>query len=248
MNLFPDLPIARPQHGGLCAPASWPFGDLKMGHYGLILADPPWRFHNYSEKGETKNPVAHYDCMEMADLAALPVGSLAAPDCALAMWGIWSMLPEALALLNAWGFAFKTGGAWGKQSSTGERLAFGPGYHYRGASEFWLLGTIGSPAILSHSIRNFILTEDFNFILAPVREHSRKPDQMHSDLEKLYAGPRCELFAREALAGWDVWGNQTDKFGGDPFQHDGPLTANEQAKIDAAWEIHKAAVNRAGDA
>lgn len=208
MSLFRDLPLQRSSRGGILnLPASWPFGNLKMGHYGLILADPPWRFHNYSAAGEAKNPVAHYDCMEMADLTALPVGALAAPDCSLAMWGIWSMLPEAMALLNSWGFSYKTGGAWGKQSKTGDKLAFGPGYHYRGASEFWLLGTIGSPAILSHSIRNFIL--------APVREHSRKPDQMHSDLEKLYAGPRCELFAREARAGWDVWGNQTDKFGGE---------------------------------
>jgi N6-adenosine-specific RNA methylase IME4 len=205
VNLFDDLPEARVQHGGLATPASWPFAGLQMGHYGLILCDPPWRFHNYSEAGEAKNPVAHYDCMEMPDLLALPVGSLAARDCACAMWGIWPMLPEAVALLSAWGFTYKTGGHWHKLSARGKKQAFGPGYHYRGASEFWLIGTIGSPAILSHSIRNAIA--------APVREHSRKPEQMHSDLEALYAGPRCELFAREPRAGWDIWGNETGKFG-----------------------------------
>jgi N6-adenosine-specific RNA methylase IME4 len=212
VTLFPNLPDMRPQHGGLAAPATWPFGDLRMGHYGLILCDPPWLFKNYSAKGEAKNPVAHYDCMDMDALWELPVGSLAAPDAVCAMWGIWSMLPDALALLRAWGFAYKTGGHWHKLSSASEaddvdaKQAFGPGYHYRGASEFWLIGTVGSPAILNHSTRNAIA--------APVREHSRKPDQMHRDLESLYAGPRCELFAREKRDGWDCWGNEVGKFDG----------------------------------
>lgn len=212
MSLFGDLPVSRETHGGLAVPASWPFGDLQMGHYGLILADPPWRFENWSAAGEAKNPVAHYDCMRVADMASLlPVGALAAPDAVLAMWGIWSMLPEALALLRGWGFTYKTGGHWHKLSSKSDaddeqaKQAFGPGYHYRGASEFWLIGTIGSPAILNHSTRNAIA--------APVREHSRKPDQMHRDLEQLYPGPRCELFAREPRPGWDVWGNEVGKFG-----------------------------------
>ena len=204
-SLFPDLMDSRAVRGGVSAqPESWPFGDLKIGHYALILCDHPWRFENYSAKGEGKNPSAHYDCMDMAALAVLPVRSLAAPDCALVMWGIWPMVGECVDLMRAYGFAIKTGGAWGKQSRTGTKLAFGPGYIYRGASEFWLLGTIGQPKVQSHSVRNFIL--------APVREHSRKPDQMHADLENLYGGPRCELFARQQRVGWDSWGNQTNKF------------------------------------
>lgn len=180
------------------------FGELSPAHYGLILADPPWRFSNFSEKGEAKNPVAHYDCMSLEAIKALPVMDLAAPDCALVMWATAPMLPEALETMAAWGFTYKTGGSWAKQSSTGEKWAFGTGYIFRSATEPYLVGTRGKPAVLSRSIRNLIV--------APVREHSRKPDEMHRHCEALFAGPRCELFARERRDGWDCWGNQTDKF------------------------------------
>ena len=184
--------------------AAWPFGDLIPLRYRLILMDFPWKFETRSAKGEGKSAQAHYPCMTIDEGKAMPVGHLAAPDCALVMWGIWSLLPGALELMAFWGFEYKTGGAWAKQSKTGKSLAFGGGYIYRGASEFWLLGTIGEPKIASKSVRNLIV--------APLREHSRKPDQMHRDLERLYPGPRCELFARQRRPGWDVFGNQIDKF------------------------------------
>jgi N6-adenosine-specific RNA methylase IME4 len=72
------------------------------------------------------------------------------------------------------------------------------------AAEFDLVGTIGKPRVRSRSIRNLIA--------APVREHSRKPDQLHADLEALYAGPYAELFARQRRPGWDAWGNDVDRF------------------------------------
>lgn len=184
--------------------SDWPFGDLKQFHYGAILADPPWRFFNYSAKGEAKNPVAHYACMTGSELAALPVNHLAADDCALFMWATAPMLPDALALMATWGFTFKSMGAWAKQSSTGKKWAFGPGYVFRSALEPYIVGTRGKPKVLSHSVRNLIV--------APTREHSRKPDQAHLDVEALYAGPRAELFGRSSRVGWDVWGNETAKF------------------------------------
>lgn len=180
------------------------FGDLKPFHYGVILADPPWLFANRSAKGEGKNPNQHYPCMKTEDIAALPVNHLAAADCALFMWGTSPMLPQQLGVLGAWGFTYKACGAWAKQSSTGKKLAFGGGYILRSAAEFYIVATRGAPKRKSRSIRNLIL--------APVREHSRKPDQMHSDIEALYDGPYVELFARAPRPGWDVWGNQTDKF------------------------------------
>lgn len=190
------------------APAlSWPFGDLVPLRYGAILADPPWYFRNYSAAGEGRNPTAHYDCMSTDDIAALPVSHLAAPDCALIMWATAPMLPDAVRLMKAWGFTFKSAGAWAKQSSTGQNWAFGTGYCFRSAAEFYLLGTIGKPKVRSRSIRNLIV--------APVREHSRKPDNLHADVEALYAGPYAELFARQTRPGWDAWGNQSTKFGDD---------------------------------
>lgn len=182
----------------------WPFGDLIPLRYGAIIADPPWAYANYSVKGQGKGAAGQYACMSPADLRALPVNMLAAPDCALFMWGTFPMMPDALDLMKAWGFTFKSGGAWAKQSSTGEKWAFGTGYIFRAAAEFYIVGTIGSPKVQSRSVRNLIA--------APVRGHSRKPDDLHRNVESLFSGPYCELFARQAKPGWACWGNETDKF------------------------------------
>ena len=187
---------------------TWPFGDLRPLSYSLILADPPWRFRTWGEHNQAKSPSKHYDLMTMDDMKALPVNQLAADDCALVMWAVQAMIPEALALMDAWGFKYKTMGAWAKQSSTGEKWAFGTGYLYRCAAEFFIVGTIGKPQVGARNIRNLIV--------APVREHSRKPDQMHGDLERLFpCVRRAELFARQSRPGWDCWGNQADKFDGE---------------------------------
>ena len=183
----------------------WPFGNLYRGSYRVILVDPPWRFTLYSTKGEEKSPQSQYQCMSLPDIKALPVLDLAHTDgCALVMWATAPMLPQAIDTLAAWGFAFKSAGAWAKQSSTGTKLAFGTGYAFRSAAEFFLLGTRGRPVQRARNIRNLIL--------APVREHSRKPDEMRANCEKLWPGPYLELFAREPAPGWDSWGNETDKF------------------------------------
>lgn len=181
-----------------------PFPNLPRGHFKVIMADPAWTFRTYSDKGLKKSPQSHYRCMPLADIKALPVASLAAPDCALLMWGTAPMLPEAIDTLTAWGFTYKTAGAWHKRSSTGAKDAFGPGYIFRSATEFYLVGTRGKPAQKSRSIRNLIV--------APVREHSRKPDEMRRNVEALWDGPYLELFAREAAPGWASWGDQPDKF------------------------------------
>jgi N6-adenosine-specific RNA methylase IME4 len=183
---------------------TWPFGALKPFHYGVLLADPPWYFRNFSAKGEVKNPVAHYACMDAEALKALPVNHLAAEDCAMFMWATAPMLPDAIELLKVWGFTFKSAGSWAKQSSTGAKWAFGTGYCFRSAAEFYLLGTRGKPKVRSRSVRNLIV--------APVREHSRKPTALHENAEALFECPYCELFAREARQGWSAWGNDVDKF------------------------------------
>lgn len=181
-----------------------PFAGLSLGGYRAILADPPWTWKAYSPRGLRKSPQRHYETMTLADIKALPVADLAAPDCALTMWCTAPMLPVAVDVMAAWGFTFKSAGAWAKRSSTGAKWAFGTGYCYRSAAEFWLLGTRGHPKAQSRSVRNLIV--------APVREHSRKPDQMRRDVEALWQGPYVELFAREAAPGWDAYGNEVDRF------------------------------------
>ena len=185
---------------------TWPFGNLQPGHYGAIISDPPWRFSNFSAKGEGKNPVQHYGCMSIADIAALPVANLAAKDCALMMWATAPLMHEAIALMGKWGFTYKSTGAWAKQSSTGTKWAFGTGYILRSASEFWLIGTRGKPRVKSRGERNLIV--------APVREHSRKPDDQYRKMEALFDGPYAELFSRSSRPGWATFGNEAGKFDG----------------------------------
>lgn len=188
-------------------PEAWPFAGLDYMGYGTILADPPWRFANYSAKGEEKNPVAHYQCMPTAVISALPVSMLAAPDCWLVCWATAPMLPDAIEVMRAWGFGFVTAGAWAKQSSTGDKWAFGTGYVRRSAAEFYVIGKHGEPAIKDGAAKIR------NLIVAPVREHSRKPDRMYEEIEASFEGPYLDLFSRSSgRHGWSYWGDEKGKF------------------------------------
>ena len=105
-------------------------GLRPYGGFDLIMADNPWRFDLYSAAGEAKAPQAHYDCMSLDDLAALPVEAVAAKDCLLWLWALNPMLPQALRIMDAWGFEFKTAGTWVKRTKHGKDC-FGTGYVLR---------------------------------------------------------------------------------------------------------------------
>lgn len=182
----------------------WPFDQLTLFKYGAILADPPWAYEMRSEKGYEKSPEKHYSTMSEAAISALPVHELAAGDCILFLWATWPHLQQALRVMKAWGFTYKTGGSWTKLTPSGKR-AFGTGYILRSTTEPWLIGTIGNPTICDHSIRNLIESER--------REHSRKPPEARAILEKLLPHAFCcELFGREPWDGHDVWGNEIGKY------------------------------------
>lgn len=173
--------------------------------FGLIYADPPWRFKTWTEDSIEKTPSAHYEVMDLTDIKALPVSVIAADDCVLVMWAVAPMLPHALSVMDAWGFKFKTSGAWAKQSSTGEKWAFGTGYLLRSAAEFFLIGTKGSPKSAVRDVRNLVV--------APLREHSRKPDDLRLSLERMFPeATKLEMFARRKVPGWIAWGNDVGKF------------------------------------
>lgn len=185
---------------------TWP-----TGRYGVILADPPWSFRSWSDKGRNRCPDAmvrqkglserHYRTMCLADIRALPVGELAAPDCALFLWAVDCMLPEAIEVGRAWGFTFKTVAfSWVKQLPKSDGWHIGLGYWTRGNPESCLLFTRGRPRRRSAAVRQLIV--------APRREHSRKPDEQYGRIEALLLGPYCELFARYRRPGWDAWGDQ----------------------------------------
>jgi N6-adenosine-specific RNA methylase IME4 len=184
---------------------SWPFHPLPRGAYGVIVVDPPWHFRPRSSKGYGKSASQHYSLMTLDAIKSLPVADLAALHCLLLLWATQAQLHQGLAVMESWGFQFKTAGAWAKQSPTGSSWAFGTGYILRSAAEFFLIGTRGRPKIESHSERNLIV--------APVREHSRKPDQAYAMLERLFpSAKRCELFARSTRPGWDPWGQEVGRF------------------------------------
>lgn len=203
--LFPDLEVSTPK-----PTMARPFAGLIGGPFDLLKADPPWTFKTYSKKGQGKSPQSHYECMSLDDIKALPVASLAKDDSLLWLWATNPMLPQAFEVMEAWGFRYVTAGTWGKQSKTGAKLAFGTGYVLRSASEPFLIGARGKPKT-SRSVRSLIM--------APVREHSRKPDAAFEAAAQLIAPnadpnpPRLlELFSREDREGWDTWGNETGKF------------------------------------
>lgn len=197
----------------------WPFGDLPRRHYGAILADPPWHFELRVDHAtgqitgnSTRSAEKHYATMSIEELCALPVGDLAADSCALFMWSTWPMLDRAWLVLEAWGFAYKTCAfAWTKADATQVEMFhdeivpyMGLGYWTRGNTEPCLLATRGNPKRLNGDVRQAII--------APRRQHSRKPEGIHERVERLVAGPYLELFARQRRPGWDCWGNETDKF------------------------------------
>jgi N6-adenosine-specific RNA methylase IME4 len=184
----------------------WPFGDLPMFGHRVIYADPPWPFENYSAKGESRNPNRHYSTLSLDQIKALPVGHLAGDTCALFMWVTDPLLDGGIDVMRAWGFRYvSVAFTWAKRTKLDTGWHMGTGYYTRANPEMCLLGMAGRSGIpASRGVRQLIVE--------PIREHSRKPDRVYSDIERMFAGPYVELFARSTRPGWSSWGNQVGKF------------------------------------
>lgn len=177
------------------------FHGLALHSYGAILADPPWSFRTYSGDDTTPHRTESdpYPVMSIDAIAALPVASLAASDCALFLWVVDPLLDVGIEIGKAWGFKYKTRAfEWAKTKLSGDGYAIGMGYWTRKQGESCLLFTRGSPRRLAKDVRQFV--EE------PRREHSRKPDEIYRRIERLVAGPYAELFATQQWPGWDGWG------------------------------------------
>jgi N6-adenosine-specific RNA methylase IME4 len=189
--------------------SGWPFADLEPGRYGAILADPPWHFKawaTYKELSDGTRARAverYYRTMSATDISSLPVSDLAADDCVLFLWSCWPTLADTWEVIDTWGFTYKTCAfCWVKADNrqpsffVDETAAdVGLGYWTRTNSEVCLLATRGSPKRLNADVRQAII--------APRREHSRKPAGIHERIERLVGGPYVELFARQRRVGWD---------------------------------------------
>jgi N6-adenosine-specific RNA methylase IME4 len=176
--------------------------------FGVVCPDPPWSFEVYSGKGKQRSAERYYDTWPLERIKALPVGALAADDCALLLWAVWPNLDSALEVIAAWGFKYQTAGLlWVKTNEGAESVAldgaglhWGMGYHTRANTEPCLLATRGEPLRLAADVHQVVI--------APITEHSEKPDEVYRRVERLYPGPCLELFARKPRDGWTVWGNE----------------------------------------
>ena len=170
-----------------------------MKKYSVIYADPPWRYHTGSN---TRSPERHYPTMKLQDIQALPVADLAADDCTLFLWATLPQLKEALSVIDAWGFKYKTTAfVWIKLNRNSDGIFWGLGFWTRANAEICLLATRGRPKRRATNIHQVIISH--------VEEHSKKPDEARRRIVALMGDvPRIELFARQAPPGWDGWGNE----------------------------------------
>jgi N6-adenosine-specific RNA methylase IME4 len=199
-----------------------PFEDLPRNHFGAIVADPPWHFRartalqvgNWTSRRDAEK---HYGVMGVDDIAALPVRDLAAKDAHLFLWTTGPCLRQAFDVIEAWGFRYSAVAfTWVKLKRSHNTaqlrvlpladydLHVGLGLTTRKNAEFCLLGRRGNAHRNAKDIREIIL--------APVREHSRKPDEAYERVQRYCDGPYLDLFARQSRPGWMTWGNETNKF------------------------------------
>ena len=187
---------ARPAHepdGAMMVP-------LPHGPFGVILADPPWSFRTYGGKqtAPTRRTVGPYDTMSLEAIKALPVERVAAKNAVLVLWTVSHLQSAAFDIAAAWGFKpVSVAFVWDKGR-------MGMGYWTRQEVEICHLFKRGRPPRLSKGVRQKIV--------APRREHSRKPDEQYERIEALASGPYLEIFARQSRQGWSTWGNEATKF------------------------------------
>ncbi|AXF75545.1 S-adenosylmethionine-binding protein [Erwinia tracheiphila] len=174
-----------------------------MKKYTLIYADPPWTYRDKTNDGE-RGAGHKYQTMTIPDICRTAVWDLAAESCLLAMWWVPAQPSEALKVMDAWGFRLMTmkGFTWHKTNKHKGNSAIGMGHMIRANSEDCLFAVKGKlPERLDASI--------CQHLTAPRMEHSAKPPEFRDLLVRLLGDvPRCELFSRDSVPGWDMWGNQ----------------------------------------
>lgn len=167
--------------------------------YDIIYADPPWQYRNMGNIQATAN--SHYNTMSQEEINNLPVDKLSKDNSILFLWATFPKIQEALDTIKAWGFEYKTVGfVWIKKNKNGGNF-FGVGWYTKSNAEICLIATKGKPPKQSNKVSQIIET---------IREeHSKKPQQARDKIIEFCGDlPRIELFARQAVEGWDCWGNE----------------------------------------
>jgi len=162
--------------------------------FPVLLADPAWRFKVFSESGTSRSADNHYPTMTVEAIAALKIP--AAADAVLFLWATVPMLLQALQVMQAWGFTYRSHLAWVKDRP-------GCGFWVRNKHELLLIGARGRMPAPRPSDRPESVIE------AAVRQHSEKPERAYEIIEHAYPTlPKIELFARARRPGWEAWGNE----------------------------------------
>jgi N6-adenosine-specific RNA methylase IME4 len=175
--------------------------------FSTILADPPWQFVNRTGKiAPEHGRLTRYPTLKLAEIAAFPVEKVAASTAHLYLWVPNALLPEGLAVMQAWGFAYKSNIVWHKVRKDGGSDGRGVGFYFRNVTELMLFGVRGKNARTLAPGRRQV-----NLLATRKREHSRKPDEQYVVIEACSPGPYLELFARGTRKGWATWGNQASE-------------------------------------
>ncbi|MGH6887773.1 MAG: MT-A70 family methyltransferase [Rhizomicrobium sp.] len=174
--------------------------------FASVLADPPWRFDNKTGKvAPGHRRLNRYETLSFEEIELLPIGEITADVAHLYLWVPNALLPQGLAVLNAWGFRYKSNIVWHKVRKDGGPDGRGVGFYFRNVTELLLFGVKGKNARTLAPGRRQV-----NFLATRKREHSRKPDEQYAIIESCSPGPYLELFARGVRTGWSVWGHQAD--------------------------------------
>jgi N6-adenosine-specific RNA methylase IME4/ParB-like chromosome segregation protein Spo0J len=169
----------------------WP-----KGKYRVIYADPPWQYEDQRAGGNHGGAIDHYNTMSINELKNMPLSSLTEDNAVLFLWGTAPLLPEALELINAWGFKYKTNFIW-------DKVKHNMGHYNSVRHELLLIATKGSC-----TPDNVQLFDSVQSIERSDR-HSEKPEEFRNIIETLYSyGNKLELFARKSAEGWEVFGNE----------------------------------------
>lgn len=174
--------------------------------FPTILADPPWRFINRTGKMAPEHKrLNRYETMTVEEICALPVADVARERAHLYLWVPNALMPDALRVMAAWGFTYKSNLIWHKIRKDGGPDGRGVGFYFRNVTEMVLFGVRGKNIRTLKAGRSQV-----NFMASRKQEHSRKPDEQYAIIESCSQGPYLELFARGRRDGWTSWGAQAD--------------------------------------
>jgi N6-adenosine-specific RNA methylase IME4 len=172
--------------------------------FKTVLADPPWQFTNKTGKVAPEHKrLNRYSTMSLKDICSLPVADVCDKTAHLYLWTPNALLPEALQVMDAWGFKYKSNIIWHKLRKDGGSDGRGVGFYFRNVTEIVLFGVRGPNARTLAAGRRQV-----NYIGTRKREHSRKPDEQYDLVESCSPGPYLEMFARGTRANWSYWGDQ----------------------------------------